>query len=171
MGIKVVLSDKEASSTVLDPVPMGWYKVTISDVELKEVKNAPAPGKKNNVGKPFYSIEATINEPEQYEGRKLFTNAMLFEGALYTISQIMKAMGIDVEAGEVEVPEIEELVGQEFMAKVKITPARSVIVAGEKKEYEARNDITGWKAVGEQEVKVAAAGSATSKGGTSLLPS
>ena len=92
---------------------------------------------------------------------------MLFEGALYTISQIMKAMGIDVEAGEVEVPDIEELLGQEFMAKVKITGARKV---GEK-EYEARNDITGWKAIGEQDVKVAAAGAATSKGGSSLLPS
>jgi hypothetical protein len=167
MGIKVVLSNEEAKSTVLEPVPLGWYKVTLSDIELKEVRNAPAPGKKDNRGKPFYSIEATINEPEAYEGRKVFTNAMLFEGALYTISQIMKAMGIDVEAGEVEVPDIEELLGQEFMAKVKITGARKV---GEK-EYEARNDITGWKAIGEQDVKVAAAGAATSKGGSSLLPS
>jgi hypothetical protein len=168
MGIKVVLSNEEAKSSVLEPVPLGWYKVTISDVELKEVKNAPAPGKKDNRGKPFYSIECTINEPEAYEGRKVFTNAMLFEGALYTISQIMKAMGIEVESGEVEVPEIEELLGQEFMAKVKITGARKV---GDK-EYEARNDIAGFKAVGEQEVKVAATtGSATSKGGNSLLPS
>jgi hypothetical protein len=167
MGIKVVLSNDEAKSSVLEPVPLGWYKVTISDVELKEVKNAPAPGKKDNRGKPFYSIECTINEPEAYEGRKVFTNAMLFEGALYTISQICKAMGINVEAGEFEVPEIEELLGQEFMAKVKITGARKV---GDK-EYEARNDISGFKAVGEQEVKVAAAGTATSKGGSSLLPS
>jgi hypothetical protein len=167
MGIKVVLSNEEASSEVREPVPLGWYKATISDVELKEVKNAPQPGKKDNRGKPFYSIEMTINEPDAFEGRKVFTNAMLFEGALYTISQIMKAMGLSVEPGEMEVPDIEELLGQEFMIKVKITGARKV---GDK-EYEARNDISGFKAVGEQDVKVAASGSATSKGGSSLLPS
>jgi hypothetical protein len=166
MGIKVVLSNEEASSKVLDPIPAGWYKVTCSDGDLKEVKNAPQPNKKDNRGKPFYSLEFTVNEPEAYEGRKVFTNAMLFEGALYTINQIMNAMGIETEAGEVEVPELDELIGFEFMAKVKVTPARKV---GDK-EYEARNDISGFKAVGEQEVNVKA-GAATSKGGSSLLPS
>jgi hypothetical protein len=155
MGIKVVLSEKEASSKALEPVPSGWYKVNISDVELRESKSA-----KNN-GKPYYSFEFTIAEGD-HEGRKVFTNAMLWDGALYSIVQIMTALGYEVEAGELEIPEPDDFLGQELMAKVVITPARKV----DDKEYDARNDTKGFRSIEQG----APAGNAK-PGTSSLLPS
>ena len=160
MGIKVVLSQQEASSEVREPIPSGYYKVTISDVELRESKS------QKNFGKPYYAIEHTVSDGD-YEGRKVYSNVMLFEGALYSLNQLLNGLGIDTEAGEVEVPEPEELLGQELYAKVKITPKRKVKdpQTGEEKEYEARNDIGGYKKAGDVP-------SANAKPGTgSLLPS
>lgn len=161
MGIKVVMSEQEAKSEILEPIPSGYYKMTISDVELRESQSA------KNKGKPYYAIEHTVAEGE-YEGRKVFSNVMLFAGALYSLNQLLGALGINTSAGEVEVPEPEELLGQEVIAKVKITPKRSVTdeKTGEKKEYDARNDIGGYRKKGE------GAPSASAKpGSSSLLPS
>src|SRR5690349_5557268 len=112
MGIKVVVTEQESKSAVLEPIPSGVYKLTISDVEIRESKSA------KNAGKPYYAIEHTVSEGD-YEGRKVFSNVMLFEGALYSAVQLCKALGQNVDAGELEIPEPEELLGREVMAKVK----------------------------------------------------
>jgi hypothetical protein len=161
MGIKVILSKEEASSKVLEPIPSGYYKVAITDVELRESKSL------KNAGKPYYAIEHTVQEGD-HEGRKVFSNVMLFAGALYSLNQLLNGLGIDTEAGEIEVPEPEELLGRELWAKVKITPARKVKdeKTGEMKEYEPRNDIAGYKSL------TAGAPNANVKpGSSSLLPS
>jgi hypothetical protein len=166
MGIKIVMTDQEASSKVLEPIPAGWYKVTISDGDLKASKS------EKNHGKPYYSLERTVNEPAEFEGRKVFTNVMLFEGALYSAAQLLKALtGEDLTGGEVEFPELDELMGQEVMAKVKITGTRTVQTPEGPKTYEPRNDVTGFARIGEQAVKVASAASGQAKSGSSLLPS
>jgi uncharacterized protein DUF669 len=160
MGIKVVLSDKEASSKVLEPIPSGWYTVTITDVEMKESKSV------KNAGKPYYSVEHTVAEGK-YEGRKLFSNVMLFEGALYTAVQLVAALtGEQPEPGELEVPEADELIGEQVLAKVKIQPERTVKDdrTGESKTYERRNEVAGYKALS------AGAETQASKS-SSLLPS
>lgn len=155
------MTEQEASSKVLEPIPSGWYKVTISDVELRESKSD------KNYGKPYYAVEHTVAEGD-HEGRKVFSNVMLFAGALYSLNQLLNGLGIETEAGEVEVPEPEELLGQELWAKVKITPKRKVRdpQTGEEKEYEARNDIGGYKSV-----KDGAPAANAKPGSGSLLPS
>jgi hypothetical protein len=161
MGIKVVLSEKEASSSILEPIPSGYYKLNITDVELRESKSV------KNLGKPYYAIEHTVAEGE-HEGRKVFSNVMLFAGALYSLNQLLEALGIETQAGEIEVPEPEELLGQEVVAKVKITPKRSVKdeKTGETKEYDAKNEIGGYRKKG-----VGAPNASATPGNSSLLPS
>jgi len=159
MGIKVVLSAKEADSKVLEPIPSGFYLVTLTDVELRESKS------EKNKGKPYYSIEHTVAEGT-YEGRKVFSNVMLFEGALYSAVQLVAALsGEQPEEGELEIPSAEELLGAQVWAKVKIVGERTVVdpATGEKKTYERKNEVGGYKAQ-------APTANAT-PGSSSLLPS
>jgi len=162
MGIQVNVSKKESEAGNLVMLPRGWYKVTISDVALKESKS-----EKNN-GKPMYAMEFTVNEPAEFEGRKVFTNACLWDGALYTIIAILKGLGYEVDEGELEIPEGDDLIGGELMARITITPPRKV---GDK-EYDERNDIKSFATLAEQQVKVGSQSqTASAKTGTSLLPS
>jgi len=154
MGIKVVLSEQEAKSEVLKPIPSGVYKVNITDCELRESKS-----EKNN-GKPYYSFELTVADGA-YEGRKVFTNVMLWAGAAYSLNQLLNAVGISTEGGqEVDVPEPEAWLGKEIMVKVKITPPRKV---GDK-EYDERNDVAGF-------LKQGTSTANATPGKSSLLPS
>jgi hypothetical protein len=170
MGIKVVMSAKEASSKVFEVLPTGWYKATISDVDLKESKS-----EKNN-GKPFYAIEFTINAPDKFEGRKVFSNVMLWAGAAYSLNQLLNALGINTEADqEVEVPDPDELLGEEMMIRVGYKPAQTVTVRGETKTYDEGNEVKGMAAISDAllaKVAQTGAGSTTAaKTGASLLPS
>jgi hypothetical protein len=165
MGIIVNMSDKEAKAAVQEPVPGGWYKVTISDGELKESTS------EKNPGKPMYNLEFTINEPSEYEGRKFYTIACLWDGALYTISQLCKSLGYEVDKGQFEIPELDDLMGQEVMSLVKITAERTVEKGGEIKTYERRNEVKGFRKIGAQAVHVPQQrqGQVSSQG-ASLLP-
>jgi hypothetical protein len=62
-----------------------------------------------NAGKPFFNFEFTIQDGK-YAGRKDWTNAMCFSPALYTISQILKALGhpINPTGGEIVIPDARE---------------------------------------------------------------
>lgn len=116
-GIRVNFSDKEAGAENQDmePLPSGKYPCAITDVTLEEC----GPDSKNP-GKPYYKIEFTVQEGK-YENRKCWTNAMLFDGALYTIVKLMKALGFNVAKGEMEVPSAEELQGKKVVVSgVKI---------------------------------------------------
>jgi hypothetical protein len=172
MALKLVVSQEEASSKVLEPVPSGWYIANITDVEMKEVQNPPKPGKKDNRGEPFYSMELTIESPEKYEGRKVWTNVMLFAGALYSAVQLVGAIGGEVPEGEgeLEIPDPEELLGKQVAIKVAVQGERTAIVNGEKKTFEPRNDVKGFKKVDDEVTGKVASGAASSKG-SSLLPS
>jgi len=160
-GIKVVLSNEEASSKPFELLPKGNYKVTVSDVALKESKSAKNPGK------PFYSMELTITEGK-YEGRKLFANVMLWQGAGFTLGQLLQAAGIsEGQGGEVVVPGPEWWISKcpDMIAVVRIQRERTVSdpATGEKKTYDERNEVSGFKKV--------EAGVATAAAGNSLLPS
>lgn len=109
--LRVNFSDKEASSEALsfDPIPSGKYKVTITDGSVERC----GPESKNP-GKPYWNLQLTIQEGE-HENRKLFWNVMLFSGALYSLSQLMKCYGHDIEEGEFKVPSLDSLMdGTEF---------------------------------------------------------
>jgi hypothetical protein len=113
-GLYVNFSEEEAASEGRDiePLPSGKYLCTITDVDLRESKSA------KNAGKPYYAIEFTVVADKrggQYVNRKCWTNAMLFNPALYTIVQIMKSTGWDVQSGRGRVPEPSELIDKQVV--------------------------------------------------------
>lgn len=115
MSLRVNFSDKEAASEArdLEPMPAGKYLVSITDVEVKESTS------QKNYGKPYFAFEFTVQEDVhdgKYVGRKAWGNVMLFEGALYSLAQMMKAVWeVDNLEGDVEIPEGEEWMGKELV--------------------------------------------------------
>lgn len=103
-GIRVNMSAEEAKSEARTDLPAGKFHLKITDMELKFTSQQA-----KNAGKPYFNFEFTIQDG-QYEGRKDWTNAMCFSPALYTISQILKALGrqINPTGGEVVIPDARE---------------------------------------------------------------
>jgi hypothetical protein len=97
MGIKVNVSEQESRSGDREPLPAGKYHMAITDVTM----SSPADGE--NIGKPMLVFEFTVQdspdtqvpnrESKDFLNRKDFVNACLWEGALYTIVGILKALG------------------------------------------------------------------------------
>ena len=113
----VNFSDEEAASTPRDvePLPSGKYLVIMDEVDL-----AYCGPESKNPGKPYYRIRFTVVADKKagiYVGRKCWTNAMLFSPALYTIEQIMKAIGFEGagQSGKKRVPRASELLDLTIM--------------------------------------------------------
>jgi hypothetical protein len=138
-GFRVNFSGEEAGATGQSSklLPRGDYHVKVTDGSIEQVKS----NEKGNQGKPFYNFELTVQEGE-HAGRRLFDRAMLFNGALYTISQIMKAMGLQVHEGEMEVPSLAEIIGRDFIVGVRVKK--------ETDEYDASNTIRSYMAYNAQ---------------------
>jgi hypothetical protein len=116
--VKVNVSEQEASTGDREPFPVGKYHSAITDVRM----DSPSSG--DNVGLPMLVFEFTIQDSDkhqpaslnQFANRKMYVNACLWgedpasgrKGALYTIIQILKAMGKFDECysdGELDVPD------------------------------------------------------------------
>jgi hypothetical protein len=104
-GIRVNMTEQEAKSEDREPLPIGKYHLKITDMDIMFVKDQDANGNTNkNAGKPYINFEFTVQDGP-LATRRDWTNAMCFEGALYTISQILKALGHDVpEKGGFAIP-------------------------------------------------------------------
>lgn len=112
MGMKVNFSSNEAESQVREIPPSGEYHCKITEIETREVK----PGSKN-VGKPYWNVQFVVQGPEKYSGSRLYSNIMLFsgdDGTLGSLSQFLKGVGYEVTAGEMELPEPDELIGKDI---------------------------------------------------------
>jgi hypothetical protein len=162
--LRVNFTDKEAASKAFEDLPVGKYDAYITEVEVKQ------PSSGDNTDKYYYSFTAKV-DGGPHDGRSLFTNAMLWEGALYTISQIMKAIpefaGRVGGGGEVEIPAPQEFVGKKV--KCHVTRSAPTVGTGTKEEpqYPARNQWNGTSAAD----GVAGAGAkGGKKGAGSLLP-
>ena len=107
-GLRVNFSNKEAASEArsVELMPRGEYHVKITDIEDRESQS------EKNYGKPYWAIEFTIQEGP-YEDRKAWTNCMLFEGALYTLAQLMKALDFDISEGDFVLPNAYDLIGRD----------------------------------------------------------
>src|SRR5687767_5791406 len=108
-GIRINMTTEEASSAPKtgggDPIPTGKYLVAVTDCTELECGL-----QSKNPGKPYYNFELTVQGGE-YAEKSMYTNAMLFSGALYTISQMLKAQGVEVrENGWFQVEGYEECV-------------------------------------------------------------
>jgi len=103
-GIRVNMTEQEAKSTDREPLPQGKFHYVITEMEIMFVKEMGADGPNKNAGKPYINFEFTVQDGK-YATRKDWTNAMCFDGALYTISQILKALGMEVPAeGNFKIP-------------------------------------------------------------------
>lgn len=162
-GLRVNFSDKEASSEArsAELLPRGDYHVSLTDIEYREVREG------KNEGKPYWNLEFTI-QSGPYENRKAWTNCMLFSPALYTLAQLLKACGYDIDEGDFEVPEPDELIGQEMVAVITVKGKSKNKQTGE--EYEARNEVKGIKAYDADTFRQPVASGAKSSGRSSLLP-
>lgn len=114
-GLKVNFSDNEATSESksFDPIPSGEYYVRITNVE-----DAECGPESKNAGKPYWKLEFTVQDGE-FESRKLWTNAMLFDGALYTLAQLLKASGHEDAIKTGNVPDGQSFVSTELIVVVK----------------------------------------------------
>ena len=161
--LRVNFTDKEAASKALEPLPSGTYDVFITDVEPRQC----GPDSKNP-GKWYYALEFTV-DGGPYDGRKTWTNAMLFPGALYTISQAMKAIGLpEPKPGEeTNLPGPEDLRGKPVTVVCALGKAQIGDGTKEAPQYPAKVEVKGIKARGDSKVAAAKGG----KGGKgSLLP-
>lgn len=118
--LKVNFTDEEAGSKVREVPPSGEYVVNITDGERKQVN----PSRKN-AGKPFWKIVMVIQDGN-YAGNTLVSSVMLFDGALYSFAQLMKALGHDINSGDFEVPELESLFGQTIIVRGNKMPPKTL---------------------------------------------
>lgn len=114
MGLKLNLSDQEANSKARSTFvpPTGEYLCNIVEVQEKEVK----PGAKN-AGKPFWNIRFVVDQGDnKYDGSSIFSNVMLFEGALYSIKQLVESVFPELVNGqELTVPDPEAFEGKQVV--------------------------------------------------------
>jgi hypothetical protein len=136
-----------------EPIPGGKYRVTIVRVEPKQC----GPESKNP-GKWYYNIQTKVtdNVPAQdaYKGRYLFTNVMLFEGALYSYVQLCKACGYKPE-GKIR-PASDFLEKEVDVSVVRAKDKYAMQQAGDTKTAVYKNEIKGFLPTGTTRVGNAA---------------
>lgn len=133
MPLNINVSDKAAQERKpFEDLPEGWYRVRISDVELRESQS------EKNSGKPMYNFEFTVTEDtevnptnadgaSEFADRRVWVNACLWEGAEFTIVNIMRALGYEIQPGALAVPditndeEIDAFLGRELDIKYGVT--------------------------------------------------
>lgn len=163
-GIRVNMTDKEATSADREVLPVGKFHYKFTDMEVKFVKEGS-----KNAGKPFIAFELTVQDGK-YAARKDWTNAMCFDGALYTISQICKALGMDVppNGGGFQIP-----VAREFYIGKDIWGRRGTQDKDRNEDGSLRIQLRGFSKYDGGVSEVAATGtpsSPTAKKGASVLP-
>ncbi len=141
MSIHVNFSGEEAGSEARDytPLPPGRYWAKITDVEDKE-----AGPEAKHPGAPFWNVELTIQDGP-YENRKLWHNVMLFDGALYSLSQLMKALGVDITEGDFTVPDGDELISRDVIVVVRKMRDKYREERDGDGEPQFKNEVTGYK--------------------------
>jgi hypothetical protein len=109
------------------PLDAGIYNVSVFEAEGTAIKNPVSP----NNGVTGVRLHLRISDGQKGANRRLFTSVYdverwnpkpgKTEGAVnFQFFQFYKALGIEFGEGEVELPEIEDLQGEELAVKVKI---------------------------------------------------
>jgi hypothetical protein len=142
MPLKLNLSDQEAQSEArsFEVLPTGQYLCNIVEIKEETVK----PGS-TNTGKPYWNVRFVVDEGK-YEGRTIYANIMLFEGALYGIKQLVQAVFPDNVAGnELTVPDPLDfegrqvvVTGQKNLAGSKIKRKGAVIGTRDRDTFEVK---------------------------------
>lgn len=137
----------KSNSGVFKPLPAG-KTINVSIFEAEETKI----GKGLNEGVTGARMQFKVSEGQAGANRRLFQSVYDVErwapkepgkeGAVnFLFYQFYKALGVSFpEDGEVELPEIDELVGEELAVKLKIVPDT----------YRYDKAVAEWKAAGEK---------------------
>jgi len=117
-------------SSSFDPIPAGWYQAIISNSEMKATRDGYGE---------YLSLTLQIIEG-QYENRLVFARLNLKNANDKAVDIARKDLAAICRAVGVMSPQAsEELHDKPLMIKVKVRPASG--------EYEASNDIGGYKSV------------------------
>ena len=117
-------------SSSFDPIPAGWYTAIISNSEMKATRDGYGE---------YLSLTLQVIEG-QYENRLVFARLNLKNANDKAVDIARKDLAAICRAVGVMSPQAsEELHDKPLMIKVKVRPASG--------EYEASNDIGGYKAV------------------------
>ena len=126
--------DELPASGGFEPIPAGWYDVTVTGAELKDTKAGDGQ---------YINVQYTVLGPE-YQGRVLFglinirnASTKAQEIGLSNLNALMSAIGLE------KVQDTDQLIGHDCQVKVKIKAA--VLNDDKSEKYPAGNDISGWK--------------------------
>lgn len=121
MSLRVNFADTELKD--FEPVPTGWYLASITDAEVRESKT----------GNDYVWLELTIQQPEQYAGKKVWNNASLQSHALFTLLEVGLACDL-IEEGQTEFEfDVDDFIGKEVAIRCKYKKETS--------EFDASNDV------------------------------
>jgi hypothetical protein len=162
-GLRVNFTKEEAESEARDfeLLPNGTYVGVITECELRHSKS------KKNLGKPMYNLTITISQGK-YAKRKVWALVMLWNGALYSLSQLLKALGYPLDG---TVPEADWFVGKQIGFTLRREAERKKLDddgndTGEK--WPAKNSVGGFKRV--SDVLQTQVGGASQSQADSLMP-
>jgi hypothetical protein len=136
--LRINLSKEEIAAESFDDMPVGKYVVAITAGKVELSKSAKNPGK------PMYNLTYTVQEGK-FTRAKVFDRLCLWQGAAYSYTMLMKALGINVSSG-MQVPKIEQLIGRKFVMRWGMGKSNTVVDpnTGEKHTYEARMQVKGY---------------------------
>jgi hypothetical protein len=124
------VADLPVSTSQFDPLPEGWYNVTIAGAELKTTK----AGTGN-----YISIKYTVIGPS-HQGRVVFGNLNVKnpnpkaeEIGRQQLGAMMRAIGLS------KIKDTDQLIGGNLSIKLTVKPADG--------QYDASNDIKGFKSI------------------------
>lgn len=126
----IVESDLPKSDRNFEPLPAGWYTATITEAELKETN-----ARTGNYIKVRYDIVGPT-----HQGRVVFGNFNMKnpnpkaeEIGRQQLGDLMRAIGLP------RVDDTDQLVGKTCNIKLTVKPAEG--------QYDANNEVKGWKAL------------------------
>jgi hypothetical protein len=105
MSVKVNVSDREDTAGDYQPLPSGKFHCVITDVDKRESQSEANPGK------PMLYFTMTVQDGP-YAEKTMGVNACLWTGALYTIVNLLKAIGVYDDCkdknGDLDIPDAPE---------------------------------------------------------------
>ncbi len=129
-AINFDINELPQSTNNFDPLPPGWYTVTIKDAKLKDTKNRSGQ---------YISVQCGVNGPT-HAGRVVFGNINIRNENPETekigreqFGDLMRAIGLT------RVTDTDQLIGGTLQIKLVIREAAN--------GYEASNDVRGYKAI------------------------
>ncbi len=120
----------EAPNT-FELIPVGWYAVEIENAEVKKTKTGG--------GSYLKLVHSIIGE--DFNGRKVFHNITLTNENPQAVEIGMRDLeAIRLACGLATISDTTDLIGKQVEARIVIKPPKG--------DFEADNDVKGWRAVG-----------------------